>query len=106
MNLPVYTKKINSNEFMPKGTWEFSKGWYNDGKHQYMTKFEYVGQISTCNKHYYRFPLYGSIQTNSYYWLKLNCIQFFIFRCIQDGVWKTLVSPLATAIKFFISIFK
>ncbi len=106
MILPVYTKKVNSNVFTPIGSWEFTKGWYNDGKNQYMAQFEYVKQICTLNEHFYRFPLYGITQTDRYYWLKLNFWEFLHFECVQGRIWESIISIITHIIKFLFSIFK
>lgn len=78
----ILNKKQNLKNFEHVHTWTISKGWYDDGKGQYITKFEPVPVISTFNHHYYRFHLYGADNTHVY-WLDLNFFQNIWFRFMQ-----------------------
>ena len=108
MLLPVYHKKVNQKEFTMERIWRISRGWYDDGEHQYMVEFEPVGQISSWNRHYYRFHLFGGENT-FYRWLILNWWDNFRFLCLQNGCLKTigraLVFPLIELIKIVQSLF-
>lgn len=92
-------------EFIKRHVWDFHKGYYNEGQTQYMVTFEYVDTISTFCNHYYRFHRFSD-SSNTICWLKLNCIQYFRFLCIQNGILKTIVSFFLDIVKFIISLFK
>lgn len=78
----IFTKELNRKVFKHVKTWNITKGWYDDGEGQYITKFESVPIISTFNHHYYRFHLYGADNT-PVYWLDLNFFQNIRFRWMQ-----------------------
>ena len=99
MRLPVYSKRINKDTFEVKHIWDIKKGRYDDGGNQYLVEFEPVASISSINKHYYRFPLYGSKETGKYYWLILPLCQNIRFSIMQYGVLKTLITPLKRIIQ-------
>lgn len=78
----IFTKEPNRKLFNYVNTWEISKGWYDDGNGQYITKFESVPIINRLNHHYYRFHRYGADDT-AVYWLDLNFFENIRFRLMQ-----------------------
>jgi len=99
MKLPVYSKIPNKDCFEARGTWKFRKGWYDDGVNQFIVEFEFIENISSFWKHYYRFPLFGQKTTNRYYWLILNPLQQICFNVTQEGLIKTLFKPLLSLVQ-------
>ena len=105
MKLPVYKKEINKFAFKQCHDWDFHKGYYSEGEHQYMVTFEPVENISTFRNHYYRFHKYND-QGLYVFWLKLGWFQNVRFQCMQHGVLKTILSPIVNIGNNVISLFK
>ena len=99
MMLPVYSKVPNKETFEIKHIWTIKKGWYDDGKNQFIVEYESVPGISSFRKHYYRFPLFGQESTGRYYWLILSPIQNIRFSIMQYGFHKTIVAPVKNVIQ-------
>lgn len=104
MKLPIYSKVTNEDSFEARYTWIIKKGWYDDGKNQYIVEFEPVPKISTFRWHYYRFPLYGEKSTGRYFWLILSPAQNLRFSIMQHGVLKTLVMPFINLYRLIKSV--
>lgn len=85
MRIKVYDKQINQKEFKHIHTWDFSKGWYDDGDgHQYIVTFEPVQAITTWSHHYYRFHLFG-VEDTDVLFLDLGFWENIRFRVLQYG---------------------
>lgn len=110
MKLKVYDKTINKKEFYHIHTWDFSKGWYDDGENQYIVTFEPVQNISSVTHHFYRFRLFGAEKTDVLF-LNLGFWENIRFRVLQYGlndVTKCLpiVAMIVSIVSLIVSIVK
>jgi len=105
MKLQTYRKETNKFAFKECKIWDFQRGYYNDGNNQYIVSFEKDSKLSSFCKHYYRFHRFDD-NDHSIYWLILNPFNNFVFQCVQNGVFKTVISPLSNLVKSIISLIK
>lgn len=98
MKLQSYRKEINKFSFKEWRIWDFHKGYYDDGNNQFIVSFEKDRKLSSFCKNYYRFHRFDD-NDHSIYWLILNPFECFRFQCLQNGIIKTLVSPIYNLIQ-------
>ena len=105
MKLPTYRKETNKFAFQECKIWDFQRGYYNDGNNQYIVSFAKDSKLSSFCKHYYRLHRFDD-NDHSIYWLILNPFKNFVLQCVQNGVFKTVISPLSNLVKSIISLIK
>lgn len=111
MRIKVYDKQANQKEFKYIHTWDFSRGWYDDGHgHQYIVTFEPVQAITTTNHHYYRFWLFG-VENTDVLFLDLGFWENIRFRVLQYGLndvtkYHPFVAMIVSIVSLIVSIVK